>query len=135
MDVLYAEAAVISDDLEFFEVFDTGRILRKVRLEGHVQCANDVQVRVLKWMDTRRGVREEIEVLTTFYQYHAWRPGHEGRREQSLVRYDQAHGDSPHRHVFDSVGDEVGTEQITLDSMPRLDSVIREALALAAKTG
>lgn len=131
MEVLYREGIVEDDDLTFTLSFDpTGQVV-KVKLEGQAVCAYGARVRVLKWMDVRPRGDDRIEVLSTFYQYHAWRPARGRQREQALLRCDQSHGE-PHRHRFDSVGRQMGCEPLTLDTMPRLDAFIREAWEAAA---
>jgi len=133
MDVLFRHGIVEADDLVFEEVFDdvTAEIVQ-VRLSGSVTCCCGAKVKVLKWMDTRPETGGGIEVISVYYQYQAWLPATSGRRPQSLVRYDQAHGGQPHRHQFDARGQEATHEPLTLDTMPRLDSVIREAADLVA---
>lgn len=131
MDVLVRDGVVETDDLVFDDVVDetTGEIVQ-VRLSGTVICCCTSRVRVLKWMDTRPEDGGGIEVITVYYQYQAWMPATSGRREQSLVRYDQAHGGKPHRHQFDGLGREIRHEPLTLEAMPRLDAVVREAAGL-----
>ncbi len=85
MDVLYNEGVVESDSLVFVELTgDRGELLQ-VRLEGQVICGYGVRVRVLKWMDVRHDGGGRAEVLSAFYQYHAWRPrlGEGGNRPSS----------------------------------------------------
>jgi len=132
MSVLVREGVVEADDLVFEELYDdlTGQLIQ-VRLSGNVTCYSGAKVRVLKWMETR--ARDGgVEVLTVFYQYQAWLPRVGRRREQPLVRYDQAHGGQPHRHEFDPLGKDVAHQNLTFETMPRLDAVIREAAGLAA---
>jgi hypothetical protein len=132
MDSLRREAVVDRDTLVFEAVADpdSGAVL-KIRLSGEVICFGGLRVRVLKWMDAR-GAGRELEVLTVYYQYQAWLPRRGARKEQSVLRYDQAHGGTPHRHQYDRHGDQVSHEELTLDTMPRLDTVIREAVAIVA---
>jgi hypothetical protein len=102
-----------------------------VRLSARVTCFGGANVRVLKWMEVRY-VNGVAEVMTVFYQYQAWLPQPGRRREQTLVRYDEAHRGTPHRHEHDRSGHQVAHDELTLEAMPRLDSVIREAAAMAA---
>jgi hypothetical protein len=133
MEVLYRDGVVEDDGLLFNEVIaDSGEMV-KVRLAGEVICCRGVRLRVLKWMDVRRNEGGALEVLTVFYQYHAWRLRAGRKREQPLLRYDQAHGGEPHRHGYDRDGTEQPLEQLSLDTMPRLDAVIREATDLAVE--
>ena len=81
-------------------------------------------------MDARTTAAGRTEVLSTFYQYHAWQPARGRTREQSLIRCDQAHGE-PHRHRFDAEGRAMACETLTLDTFPRLDAFVREAWDLA----
>jgi len=130
MDVLYREALIEADDLEFIEIEDRWGLLERVGLRGHIRCRKGVRIRVLKWMDVRQDSPAHPEVLTVFYQYHAWRPASDRKGQRTLLRYDQAHGE-PHRHSYDALGREAGLTRLTLDAMPRLDEVIREVVALA----
>lgn len=132
MEDLYREGLVDHDDLRFTETVGAGGEALKIRLSGQIECARGVSVRVLKWMDVRRDARARLEVISRYYQYHAWRPARGRRREQALVRYDQAHG-GLHRHVFDTAGHEVRSEPMDLDSIPRLDAFIREAVEIASE--
>ena len=76
-----------------------------------------------------RVVDERLEVVSTYYRYHAWRPGRQG---EPLIRYDQGHGDlQPHYHRFDNHGELLRYDELTFEEMPRLDAVIREAVDLA----
>jgi len=136
MDVLFRDGVVEKDELTFDDVFDevTGSIVQ-VRLSGLVTCYGGASIKVLKWMDTRPEDGGGIEVISVYYQYQAWQPATFGRREQSLVRYDQAHGGRPHRHQFDARGQQLSHEPLTFDTMPRLDAVIREAVDLVATLG
>lgn len=132
MEALRQEAVVETDSLVFELVNDpeTGEVL-KVRLGGEVVCYCGVRIRVLKWMEPR-GSGKELEVQTIYYQYQAWLPRPGAMKEQSVVRYDQAHGGTPHRHEYDRDGEQVSHVTLTLDSMPRLDTTIREAVAIVA---
>jgi hypothetical protein len=132
MDVLLRDAIVVSDDLVFEEVFDesSGDIVQ-IGLRGNVNLACGARLKVTKWMETRGRPDGDVDVRTIYYQYHAWWPKIAGKRQQMLVRYDQAHGSQPHRHQFDRNGHQVTQTMLTLDTMPRLDAVIREAAALA----
>jgi hypothetical protein len=134
MQLLYDRGIVEDDDLTFTASTDARGAIVKVKLEGEVTLSFGARARVLKWMDARPGQAGGTEVLSTFYQYHAWRPRRGAVREQALLRYDQAHGE-PHRHRFDPGGKEMGCEVLTLDSMPRLDAFIREVWEIAAALG
>ena len=130
MRALYEEGIVEEDDLTFVLSRDLAGTVVKVKLDGDIRCGVGVRVRVLKWMDVRTGAAGRLEVLSTFYQYHAWQPARGRTREQSLIRCDQAHGE-PHRHRFDASGRAMACEELTIDTFPRLDAFVREAWALA----
>ena len=132
IEVLYREGIVESDNLVFTEVAE-GRKLRQVHLEGEIVCALGVRVRVSKWLDVRQAT-DGVEVLSTFYQYHAWRPRAGRRREQPLIRYDQAH-EALHRHRFEPTGASLPPQALSLEAMPRLDAVVREAVEIAVHWG
>lgn len=129
--ILYDEGVIATDDLIFEEVYDeTTGAIAQVGLSGSVTCACGAKVRVSKWMETNLREGGGFDVRTVYYQYHAWWPKLGKKRQQALVRYDQAHGSEPHRHYFDPTGRQISHERLTLDTMPRLDAVIREAAAL-----
>ena len=126
MDVLRRDGFVEDDSLEFTILRGRNGRIDQVRLDGNVFCSDGVAVEVTKFMDTRE-LEGRLEVLSTYYRYHAWRPRHGG---QSLIRYDQSHG-YPHYHRFDRDGNTERHDELTLDTMPRLDAVIREAVELS----
>lgn len=132
MEALRNEALVESDTLTFETVADdsTGLIVR-IRLSGEVRCYSGLRLRVLKWMGVR-GSGRALQVRTDFYQYHAWAPPPGRPGERSVLRYDQAHGGTPHRHEYNADGDQVAYEELTLETMPRLDTVVREASVIFA---
>jgi hypothetical protein len=127
MDVLARDGYVEEDSLAFSTTSsNSGRVL-EVRLEGRLRCANDVQLDVTKVMDARQGASGP-EVITTYYRYHA----HRGQDGTPVVRYDQAHG-GPHCHRYARDGSESAYFILTLDEMPRLDEVVREAVEIARR--
>lgn len=135
MDGLYDEGVVASDTLSFVEIVDASGQVIQVKLEGEVVCTSGVRVRVLEWLIAERRKQNRLHVQTTFYQYHAWRPRAPGRLpEQSILRFDQAHGSDLHRHYFDAAGNEVRSETISPDAMPRLSDVIREAHTIGSES-
>ena len=128
MENLYREGLILDDTLTFAHtVRESGELVR-VNLTGIVHCRGDVTVEVSKWLAVQRGSRNRVEVKTEFYLYHAH---HEvsGARV-ALFRYDNAHGEL-HRHWFDQAGRETHVEDIPLETMPRMDAVLREAVATA----
>lgn len=127
---LYEEGIVEEDDLSFLLSRDAAGNVVKVKLEGELRCGLGVHIRVLKWMDARAIAGGRMEVVSTFYQYHAWQPARGRTREQALIRCDQAHGE-PHRHRFDAEGRAMGCEPLTMETFPRLDAFVREAWELA----
>ena len=76
--------------------------MREVLLEGFIYCAGDVVIDVTKFMDARYA-NGRLEVISTYYRYHAWRPRRGGA---ALIRYDQGDGDTtqPHYHRFSRDG-------------------------------
>lgn len=132
MDALAAEGIVISDTLTFIEVRDerSGELVA-VNLRGRIRCVDDVVIMVDKWLGVRRGRDNHHEVLGQSYRYHAWQ---RGRSRRDLVRYDSAHGLTHlHRHEFDAAGRETAIVPLDLQTMPRLDLVIQEAVRLAGR--
>jgi Family of unknown function (DUF6516) len=128
MDVLIRDGFVETSALSFTRVVAADGRTIQILLEGMVYCSDGVAVDVTRYMDVR-GATGLIEVISTYYRYHAWRPGRTG---ESLIRYDQAHdADHPHYHRFDRDGALVRYDDLTLEAMPRLDAVIREAVDLA----
>lgn len=126
MDVLVRDGFVESDSLVFTLLRSASGYVEQVRLDGIIHCADGVALDVTKFMDVRYE-SGRMEVISTYYRYHAWRPGASG---ESVVRYDQAHG-QPHCHRFERDGRMSLQTQLTLDEMPRLDEVVREAVAIA----
>lgn len=129
MAALVRGGLVVRDTLTFREIYDAqSGGLAKVNLRGRVVCTHGVVVIVDKWLRVRRGRGGHYEVLGEFYAYHAYR---RGTPPVWLARYDNAHGSDLHRHFFDSGGRETRVEVVTLESLPRLDFIIREAVFLA----
>lgn len=122
MDALVRDGYVDSHSLRFMEIRAPEGHIEQVRLDGVIHCSDGIAVEVTKFMDARQNGRR-IEVISTYYRYHAWRPGGEG---EFVLRYDQAHGE-PHCHRFSPDGEGL-TASLTLDAMPRLDEVIRDAV-------
>jgi hypothetical protein len=128
IEVLYRDGYVDSSSLSFSRIIAADGSVAQVVLEGVIRCSDDVAIDVTKFMDVRR-VDGRLEVISTYYRYQAWRPGRNG---EPLLRYDQAHDSAqPHYHRFSETGALVRYDDLTLDSMPRLDAVVREAVDLA----
>lgn len=128
LDVLARDGYVDDVSLTFTKLTAPDGSVRQVKLEGIVFCPEGVAVEVTKYMETRY-VEGRLQVISTYYRYHAWRPGRSG---EPLIRYDQAHdSDHPHYHRFDSAGEPLRYDDLTLETMPRLDAVVREAVDLA----
>lgn len=128
LDVLIRDGFVESVHLNFTLLLGGDGAIAQVELRGVVHCSDAVSVDVTKFMDTRY-VSGRLEVISTYYRYHAWRPGRDG---EPLIRYDQGHDDPhPHYHRFDHRGELIRYDDLTFDTMPRLDAVIREAVDLA----
>lgn len=127
MEALVREGFVLRDTLTFREIYDESDLLR-VNLRGRVVCSDGVVLVVNKWLGVRRGSTGRNEVLGEFYSYQAYR---RGKPPIPILRYDNAHGSGLHRHFFDAAGKEIGVQHVTLQTLPRLDLVIREAVAIA----
>jgi len=130
MDALIREGMVISDTTEFREAIDARGRLLQVNLRGRVLTSDGAIVIVNKWLDIRTDGSNRDSVLTSEYDYHAYRFAPPRR---DLFRYDSCHGlPDLHVHRFDTDGIEVGgVSSVALDRMPPLNDVIREANALA----
>jgi hypothetical protein len=121
------QGIVLRDRLAFTEIRDRRKVLRRVNLVGWIECAEDVRVRVDKWLDVRRGVRGRYEVRGRYYDYHAMRGA-----GAPLLRYDNAHGpEALHRHRFNPHSGRDVVEQISREELPTLDHVILEAIDAA----
>lgn len=130
MESLYREGLILDDTLTFTHTTGESGELIRVNLAGIVDCRGDVTVEISKWLSVRRGLRNRVEVLTEFYLYHAQ---HEiGGRQMPLFRYDNAHGEL-HRHWFDQDGQETRVEDVPIETMPRMDAVLREAVSAAER--
>ena len=129
MDSLYAEGLILRDTVSFREIYTPSGALRLVNVRGRIYCPARVRVAVSKYLEVGLNERNQLVVKGRLYSYHAWVSG---KPRRDLARYDNSHGvDSLHRHFFDENGFEVATESVAYDSLPRLDLIIREALALA----
>lgn len=127
MDSLAAEALVFRDTLTFRELRKESGALRWVNLRGRIQCCDGVVIAVNKGLDVALNDRNQIVVRGNAYSYHAWV---RGRPRRHILRYDNSHGENAlHRHFFDVAGNQIAIEPVSLDSLPRLDLVIREAVA------
>ncbi len=73
-------------------------------------------------------VRGVPQVRGVEYTYHAWL----GATEQDILRYDMAHGEGLHCHVFDLATGESALLPAPLDMLPSLDGFVRMACRLAA---
>lgn len=84
-------------------------------------------MQVDKTLDVRY-VRDVPQVRGIDYTYHAWI----GPTEQDILRYDMAHGEGLHCHVFDLVTGESALFPAPLDMLPTLDGFVRMACRRAA---
>ena len=130
MDSLEAEGLVQRDTLTFREIRTPGGALAAVNLRGRIECCERIVIAVNKWLDTAINDWSQLVVQGRSYSYHAWV---RARPRRDLLRYDDGHGEL-HRHFFDATGVEVGIQPVALDSLPRLDLLIREAVALVQGT-
>ena len=99
----------------------------RLRILGRLRCQDDVSIRVDKTL-TVRYVRGMPQVRAIRYSYHAWI----GASEQDILRYDMAHGEGLHCHVFDLVTGETALLPVSLDMLPSLDGFVRMACRQAA---
>jgi hypothetical protein len=130
MNALERDGLVLRDSLSFVETVGRKNVLLALSMRGHVFCRDDVVLRVDEKLAWRRGRNNRLEVTAEHYQYHAWQRARPGRRRRNLLRFDDAHGGRLHRHWFDLLGRETEVQDIDRESMPALEAVIREALAL-----
>ena len=100
----------------------------RIRILGRLRCAYDVSVHVDKTLVVRYS-RRGLQVKGTAYSYHAWLAS----TEQDILRYDMAHGDGLHCHVFDLARGESALLPAPLDLLPTLDGFVRIACRLAAE--
>ncbi len=78
-----------------------------------------------------RYVRDVPHVRGVDYNYHAWL----NSTEQDILRYDMAHGEGMHCHVFDLATGESALLPVPLDMLPTLDGFVRMACRRAADAG
>lgn len=132
MDSLYAEGLVVRDTIAFRELRSEAGVLRFVHVRGRIICVEHVRIAVSKYLHVALNRRNQLLVKGMVYSYHAWQGG---RQRRDLARYDNSHDlGELHRHFFDEHGREVAQEPVSYDSLPRLDLIIREAVALARGT-
>ena len=98
-----------------------------MRISGRLRCAHDVSVRVDKVLEARY-VRDVPQVRVIRLAYHAWLSS----TEQDILRYDTAHGEGLHCHVFDLATGESALLPAPLDMLPTLDRFVRMACRSAA---
>ena len=73
-------------------------------------------------------MRGVLQVRGLDYSYHAWL----GATEQDILRYDMAHGEGLHCHVFDLATGESVLLPAPLDMLPSLDGFVRMSCRRAA---
>lgn len=129
-EALVREGLVVSDTTEFREAVDPGGRLLQVNVRGRVLTSGGAVVIVNKWLDVQTDDFNRAAVLTSEYDYHAYRVAPPRR---DLFRYDSCHGlPDLHVHRFHTDGIEVERPSpIALERMPPLNEIIREADALA----
>ena len=130
MNALIEEGIVLRETVALAEISDNNGTLVQIRVTGRVLCAYQVVLIVNKRLAVQRDSSNRQVVRGIAYEYHAFIRTTNPRR--ALLRYDDSH-DMLHRHFFDSNGKELerSPRSIPLDSLPRMDLVIREAVALA----
>ena len=128
MDSLANESIVLRNTLTFRELAHANGDLARVNLRGRIVCAERVVIAVNEWLAVRRGPTNRYQVLGESHSYHAFK---RASPRVDILRYDDAHGPL-HRHYFDAAGREIRVEAIELETLPRLDFVVREAVSLVA---
>lgn len=127
MRQLEDEGITLEDRLSFRSRYDAGARLTSIRILGRLRCHRDVSVQVDKTLAVRY-VRGVPQVRGIDYAYHAWLAA----TEQDILRYDMAHGEALHCHVFDLATGESALLPVPLDMLPSLDGFVRMACRLAA---
>ena len=127
IDSLEAEGIVTDGRLSFRDSMSQSGRLVQVNLSGFLVTASGARVFVNEWLDIVHE-RGRPTVQTREYDYHARLVVGPGRG-QDLFRFDNSHGDldTLHKHFFDVDGREYENRPITLEEMPGLSQVIREA--------
>ncbi len=100
--------------------------MASVRIHGRLRCAHDVSVQVDKVLSVRYA-RHVPQVRTIRLAYHAWL----NTTEQEVLRYDMAHGEGLHCHVFDLLTGESALLPAPLDMLPTLDGFVRMSCSRA----
>ena len=114
--------------LSILPVADMGeRWPERIRILGRLHCHLDVAVRVDKTLAVSYP-RDAPQVRGIDYNYHAWFAS----TEQDILRYDTAHGEGLHCHVFDLAIGESALLPVPLDMLPTLDGFVRMAYRRAA---
>jgi hypothetical protein len=124
---LISNGSILRRGLSFVESYASDNLVA-VNVVGTLVCAEDVLIKVDKWLAVRRNRRRRYEVKGSDYVYHA----RSGRRGINLIRYCSAHGmDDLHCHLFDlRTGNETGRPNIGLNDLPTLGDFIPQAIAL-----
>ena len=123
MTNLINEGLVQADGLTFHEYLDDSGRLAQVNIEGRIDCAGGLAIRVDKWLeaDSFRNVRGYS------YSYHAWLSD----PEQLVIRYDNAHQfNNLHCHIPNPTSGAVSRYPVPIDSLPTLDGFIRNAIKM-----
>jgi hypothetical protein len=124
---------VLEDRTSFRRILDDHQGAAAIELIGVVRCLAGITIDIRKLLETRE-VRRVEQVRGYLYSYNAHLPG-----RFNLLRYDNAHADSPdeyHRHSFDvETGLSVAGETLTREEFPTLIEVVAEVQALALDVG
>lgn len=122
------EGIVLEHRLSFIPDYGPGaKQPVSILIFGRLRCRHDVSVQVNKALAVQyaRGVPL---VQGDEYAYHAWIAS----TEQDILRYDTAHGEGLHCHVYDLATGEYALLPVPLDMLPTLDGFVRMACRLAA---
>lgn len=98
-----------------------------MRIVGRLRCHYDVSVQVDKTLLVSY-LRDIPQVRGVDYSYHAWL----GSTDQDILRYDMAHSEGLHCHVFDLETSETALLPVPIDMLPTLDGFVRIACRRAA---
>ena len=128
METLADQGLVTDNHLVFTHTVHDGALV-EVSLQGIIECAEDVFIKVDKALGVRKIRNGQVQVRGKDYAYHAWLNLTPTR---DLIRYCSAHGlDDFHCHLFDpATGEELGRPSIDLADLPTLGDFIPLAIEL-----
>ena len=127
MRTLERDGVVERDNLSIIDIRRSDGRRSGVHMYGRVWCAHGVIVEVDKWLAVDLGRSEGGDrVRGEDYSYHAYVERASG--PVALFRYDNSDGHGGlHRHTFDLSGTEVQVDLLSLEELPTLDLILRQA--------